>query len=186
MHAKLLTGGLLPLCTTLASNSIYEAFIGDEKADALLHGHSYTAHAVGCNVAKTSVLSMLELDTNGGWEDYKQDWTSPSGVANASVGDDRRLWSFWEKEFVREISYKREVESVIALGSVLAIALRDEGGKGYSSNAASELQRRLLEADGDFNIHCRVLGNVLYLMASMVTERESLVRIQERLMEGLS
>lgn len=40
VHAKLLTGGLVPLCSTLASENIYNAFLGLEKRDALLHGHS--------------------------------------------------------------------------------------------------------------------------------------------------
>ena len=40
VHAKLLTGGLVPLCATVASESVYNAFIGSEKRDALLHGHS--------------------------------------------------------------------------------------------------------------------------------------------------
>jgi dethiobiotin synthetase/adenosylmethionine--8-amino-7-oxononanoate aminotransferase len=181
VHAKLLTGGLLPLCATLASNSIYEAFLGDEKAEALLHGHSYTAHAVGCNVARTSLLSMLELDTNGTWEGYKQDWAVPLTLRRGA------LWSVWERDFVSQISHKGGVESVIALGSVLAVALSDEGGKGYSSNAASGLQKRLLEMGGDesFNIHCRVLGNVLYVMASLVSARECLRKIQKRLMDIL-
>ena len=51
-HAKLLTGGLVPLCTTLASDSIYNAFLSSEKRDALLHGHSYTAHAVGLSCSQ--------------------------------------------------------------------------------------------------------------------------------------
>ncbi len=183
MYAKLLTGGLLPLCTTLASNSIYDAFMGDEKADALLHGHSYTAHAVGCNVARSSVQSILDLDAGRDWEAYKQDWAVSSDVGLAE--DDTRLWSVWEKEFVSEISRKNDVESVIALGSVLAIKLMDEGTKGYSSNAADGLQARLSETDGEFTIHTRILGNVLYVMASLKSERESLANIQSRLIDGL-
>ena len=42
VNAKLLTGGLVPLCTTAASQAIFDAFLSDSKADALLHGHSYT------------------------------------------------------------------------------------------------------------------------------------------------
>ncbi|RAL63901.1 hypothetical protein DID88_003089 [Monilinia fructigena] len=76
VHAKLLTGGLLPLCTTLASESIYEAFLGDEKSEALLHGHSYTGHAVGCEVARVGLEKMQSLDTDkyGNWEGFRRDW----------------------------------------------------------------------------------------------------------------
>jgi dethiobiotin synthetase/adenosylmethionine--8-amino-7-oxononanoate aminotransferase len=55
VHAKLLTGGLLPLAATVASESIFGSFESDDKSDALLHGHSYTAHAVGCQVAIESL-----------------------------------------------------------------------------------------------------------------------------------
>ena len=49
-YAKLLTGGTVPLSATLASAAVFEAFRGDTAAQALLHGHSYTAHPIGCQV----------------------------------------------------------------------------------------------------------------------------------------
>ena len=123
-HAKLLTGGLVPLCATLASDSIYDAFLGAEKRDALLHGHSYTAHAVGCHVANTSLDMMMDMDRNGDWQAYKDDWAGP---ASLSALDKTRLdiWSVWSKDFIQRISNRQDVESVVALGSVLAISLRD-------------------------------------------------------------
>ena len=48
--AKLLTGGTVPMSVTLASSEVFAAFEGDTKAQALLHGHSYTAHPIGCQV----------------------------------------------------------------------------------------------------------------------------------------
>lgn len=50
-YGKLLTGGTVPLAATLASEEVFAAFEGNSKAQALLHGHSYTAHPVGCHVA---------------------------------------------------------------------------------------------------------------------------------------
>lgn len=116
MHAKLLTGGLLPLATTLASDSIFEAFLGGKKKDALLHGHSYTAHAVGCSVAETSVRSLIELDNSGGWEAAKQDWRAE--------GEETAAWSSWSQAFIAQISNLPSVNGVWALGSVLAIHLK--------------------------------------------------------------
>lgn len=49
--AKLLTAGIVPLSLTLATEEVFDAFKGDSKALALLHGHSYTAHPVGCAAA---------------------------------------------------------------------------------------------------------------------------------------
>ena len=46
-YSKLLTGGLVPLGITLASGDVFDCFLGDDKASALLHGHSYTGKLVG-------------------------------------------------------------------------------------------------------------------------------------------
>lgn len=46
-YAKLLTAGVVPLAVTLASSPIFDAFKGDSKLQALLHGHSYTAYPAG-------------------------------------------------------------------------------------------------------------------------------------------
>ncbi|MBX6377741.1 MAG: adenosylmethionine--8-amino-7-oxononanoate transaminase [Clostridia bacterium] len=49
---KGLTGGYLPVAATLATERIYEAFLGDAtSARALYHGHSYAGNALGCAVA---------------------------------------------------------------------------------------------------------------------------------------
>ncbi|SLM35393.1 onanonoxo-7-onima-8-eninoihtemlysoneda [Lasallia pustulata] len=136
VHAKLLTGGLVPLCTTLASESIFGAFLGADKSDALLHGHSYTAHAVGCNVARTAVGMMLDMEEDGAWDEYKWSWVrrlghelEPEGSVDLELikGD---VWSNWSKGFVTELSHREKVEGVVALGSVLAITLRDDTNAG--------------------------------------------------------
>jgi adenosylmethionine-8-amino-7-oxononanoate aminotransferase len=55
---------MIPLAATLATPEVFTAFEGDSKLDALLHGHSYTAHAVGCQVATTS-LELYKVGTAG-------------------------------------------------------------------------------------------------------------------------
>ena len=54
--AKGLTGGYLPLAATLATESIYGAFLGEPKK-TFFHGHSYTGNALGCAAA----LANLEI-----------------------------------------------------------------------------------------------------------------------------
>ncbi len=44
-------GGMLPLAVTLATEAVFDSFRGPGKLDALLHGHSYTAHPIGCAAA---------------------------------------------------------------------------------------------------------------------------------------
>lgn len=185
-HAKLLTGGLLPLCTTLASESIYEAFLSPDKTDALLHGHSYTAHAVGCDVARHSVQTMIDMESNKAWKPFQDKWIS-SGSAKATTAQEPGTWSLWSKTFVRDISFRDDVEGVIALGSVLAISMKDAAGSGYTSSAGAGLRDRLLQGDGDLEqvVHSRVLGNVLYLMTSMTTSPETVAAIEGMVVEAL-
>jgi bifunctional dethiobiotin synthetase / adenosylmethionine---8-amino-7-oxononanoate aminotransferase len=186
----------VPLCATIASESVFGAFLGSEKRDALLHGHSYTAHAVGCKVAEVSVREMVQMERMGAWEEFKTDWAGAPG--------EPEIWSNWSREFVSEISHAKDVESVIAIGSLLAISLNDHSGAGkflllcplehhltqlvigYASTAGSALQRKLFDGSisTGWNVHTRVLGNVLYLMASQTTTRETLGAV-ERLVRSV-
>ncbi|KAF2454956.1 onanonoxo-7-onima-8-eninoihtemlysoneda [Lineolata rhizophorae] len=195
VNAKLLTGGVLPLCTTTASESIFEAFLDDDKSSALLHGHSYTAHAVGCTVAITALKEMKGLEASEGWEAYRLEWNpglsdkdvvSPSPRAVCAKASSR-IWSMWSQDFVSQLSYKTSVDSVWALGSVLVIKLRDVHGQGYTSNAAAGLQKHLLngQAGESWSIHSRVLGNVLYLMTSMQSSPIVLKAISFAVLEAL-
>ncbi len=54
--AKGLTGGYLPLAATLATDAIYEAFLGERaEQKTFYHGHSYTGNALGCAAALASL-----------------------------------------------------------------------------------------------------------------------------------
>ncbi|EFE40511.1 hypothetical protein TRV_04743 [Trichophyton verrucosum HKI 0517] len=188
VHAKLLTGGLMPLCTTLASNEIFETFDSPHKSDALLHGHSYTANPVGCSVAMASLREMENMEHAGYWDEFVQDWkrttTTPAGNNARSLAQPE-VWSCWPQALVTDLSYADGVESVFAIGSVFCITLRDQHGGGYTSNAASGLQKKLTAGEGSFNIHSRVLGNVLYLMASVTSTREVLSKVETLLRKSL-
>ena len=187
VHAKLLTGGLLPLSTTLASESIFEAFLSSDKSDALLHGHSYTAHAVGCEVARESLRTMMDMEKKGAWSAFEDDWSGGRVAAGSSSSSRPSAWSMWSKEFVTGLSHRDDVESVLALGSVLAISLKDPAGSGYTSTAAIGLRDKLLAgtAGADQVIHSRVLGNILYLMASITSTQETLRGIEKTVTSAL-
>ena len=60
--AKGLTGGYLPIAATLATDEIYNAFLGEpSEGKTFYHGHTYTGNALGCAAA----LASLELfETN--------------------------------------------------------------------------------------------------------------------------
>jgi dethiobiotin synthetase/adenosylmethionine--8-amino-7-oxononanoate aminotransferase len=120
VNAKLLTGGLVPLAVTLATKEMFEVFNQGGKQDALLHGHSYTAHPVGTSVAVKSLELLKEL--------HKGDMSS-----------------VWSRAFVDSMSHHERIEGVICLGSVLALTLKAEGG--YTSLQATGFLDAL-RADG--------------------------------------
>jgi adenosylmethionine-8-amino-7-oxononanoate aminotransferase len=54
--AKGLSGGYLPLAATLATDRVYEAFLGDPAAGrTFYHGHTYTGNALACAAALASL-----------------------------------------------------------------------------------------------------------------------------------
>lgn len=184
VNAKLLTGGLVPLCTTTASQAIFDAFLSDSKSDALLHGHSYTAHAIGCSVANESLSTMAQLNDDGSWDIFKRNWDAIPSVPQSTNIDHCKPWSVWSQEFVVLLSHKSNVDYVWTLGSVLTISLKDATGSGYVSTAAADLRDKLLRRHfngSDWDIHSRVLGNVLYLMAAATTDSITVRGVEEKI-----
>lgn len=58
--AKGISGGYLPLAATLATDRIYEAFLGPHEAfRTFFHGHTYTGNALGC-AAGIASLDVFE------------------------------------------------------------------------------------------------------------------------------
>jgi len=52
---KALTGGVAPLAATIASRALFAAFYDDAPDKALMHGPTYTGHALACAVANASL-----------------------------------------------------------------------------------------------------------------------------------
>lgn len=60
--AKGLTGGYLPLAATLATETIYEAFLGD-SSKTFFYGHSYCGNPLGCAAALANLEIFRTEDT---------------------------------------------------------------------------------------------------------------------------
>jgi adenosylmethionine---8-amino-7-oxononanoate aminotransferase len=60
--AKGLTGGYLPLAATLASERVYEAFLGEyDELKTFFHGHTYTGNPLAC-AAALATLDVFERE----------------------------------------------------------------------------------------------------------------------------
>lgn len=59
--SKALTGGTLPLAATVATTEVFEAFLTENDADALMHGPTFMANPMGCAAANAS-LDLFETE----------------------------------------------------------------------------------------------------------------------------
>ncbi|KAK8619937.1 hypothetical protein V6N13_066433 [Hibiscus sabdariffa] len=166
--AKLMTGGIIPLAATLATDAVFNSFTGDSKLKALLHGHSYSAHAMGCTAAAKSIKWFKDPITN----------------LNITSEKSRKilLRELWDAELVQQISLHPSVSRVVALGTLFALELQADGSDaGYASLYARSLVQMLRE-DG---MYCRPLGNVIYVMCGPCTSPEICTRQLRKLYKKL-
>jgi adenosylmethionine-8-amino-7-oxononanoate aminotransferase len=61
---KGLSGGYLPISAVLATEEIYESFLGSPESDrTVFHGHTYTANPLACAAALANLKLMAERET---------------------------------------------------------------------------------------------------------------------------
>ncbi|KAG0173475.1 hypothetical protein DFQ28_007128 [Apophysomyces sp. BC1034] len=176
-YAKTLTGGLLPLALTVTKQSIFNTFFSDSKPGCLLHGHSYTAHPMGCAVAKQSIETLDKLALpDSKWAPFRDQWKDSS------------VWSMWNRDTIDQLSHLERVESVMSLGSILAVELKDTN-KGYGSMISQSIIQRMrhghFENAGGIQLFARPLGNIVYLMTSQITTPERVRQCEQILLECL-
>eukprot|EP00887_Chlorella_sp_A99_P001840 scaffold19.g1840.t1 len=166
-YAKLLTGGLLPLAATLASPAVFAAFESDSKLRALLHGHSYSAHALGCAAGVAALCLLPDPSLNPNACTPGGDGRAACARGGACAAPCGALAPLWDDAEVASLSAHPAVARAVALGTVLALELRAAEGGGYASNAALRVVERLREQ----GVYARPLGNVAYLMVGPMAER---------------
>ncbi|GAA5906316.1 uncharacterized protein JCM6883_005512 [Sporobolomyces salmoneus] len=191
-YAKILTGGLVPMSVTLASDAIFKSFLGENKVDALLHGHSYTAHAVGCGVANKTleILERMEEKQDGEWNKAKEEWSTStvSTLSSTSTSTSDPVWSLWSSSFVHSLSSHPRISGTLSLGTVLILHLSSTSS-GYTSTASESFLRRLRtqSKEGLFEgIHARPLGNVVYFMSSLNSDQGMLRAVEKSILEALN
>ncbi|MBU2019192.1 MAG: adenosylmethionine--8-amino-7-oxononanoate transaminase [Bacteroidetes bacterium] len=148
--SKGLTGGVLPLGLTVATDEIFNAFLDDEKSKALLHGHSFTGSAIACAAACAS-LDIFEKE---------ETWQRISQIVQ------------WHSGFKSKIHEHSAVFSVRQLGTILAVEINEKEQTGYFSTIRDQAYRYFL----DHGILLRPLGNVLFLNPPYCITEEELAK----------
>lgn len=156
--AKGLTGGSLPLAVTLTTEKIFEAFLGDSKAEALLHGHSFTANPLGCAAS----IASLELFA-------REETIANVKAISKAVSDGMAQFD--------GIAGIKEVRSI---GTVFALELHSDHG--YLSSAASKITDHCFKK----GLYLRPLGNVIYLLPPLCSSPAEIAWSLEVIKEGLT
>ena len=58
--SKALTGGTLPLAATVASRSVYDAFLSDDSSRAFMHGPTYAGNAMA-TVQSSDKIKVIDI-----------------------------------------------------------------------------------------------------------------------------
>jgi adenosylmethionine-8-amino-7-oxononanoate aminotransferase len=165
--AKGLTGGYLPLAATLATDEIYNAFLGEySEYRHFFHGHSYTGNPLGCAAA----LANLEI-----FEREKILENLPSKVRTME-GALRRFREIPQVVEIRQkglmvgIELKNQPEVTEGVEGEAPRALPVEG-----ATRAPRIAHRICLAARKKGLLIRPLGNVIVLLPPLsITEDEIL------------
>lgn len=145
--SKGITGGILPLAATIASNDLFDSFLGNDFSTALAHGHSYTANPVSCAAA----LASLDLHE-------QTDSLTQVGRIN------RRM-----ALHLRKLGDDPRIEHPRLLGGIAAFDLAGTDPS-YSAGAGRELASYAQE----HGVLIRPVGNVVYLIPPYCTTDEQI------------
>ncbi len=146
--SKGITGGVLPLGATAATEAIFDAFLSADRRRTFFHGHSYTANPIACAAA----LASLQL-----FDDESED-----DRVRIEVGHARHLAALRAHAGVR---------AVRQIGTVAAVELASVPG--YLSEIGRELAAYALQE----GVLIRPLGTVAYCLPPYCTSDDELDRV---------
>jgi adenosylmethionine-8-amino-7-oxononanoate aminotransferase len=155
--AKGLTGGYMPLAATLASERIYEGFLGaTSEYKTFFHGHTYTGNPLACAAA----IASLDL--------FKRERTL------VRIQPKIRLLASW----LAQVEGMREVKEVRQRGLMAGIDLGEHDPElRLGHRVVLEARRR--------GVIVRPLGDVIVLMPPLSISKQDLRRLVQVVAESI-
>ena len=157
--SKALTAGYLPLGVTAATESIYEAFLSDDRGKTFFHGHSYTANPLACAVG----LASLDL--------FRE-----NAVLDRVLALERQV-----RAGLEPLCRLSTVGDVRVIGGVGIVELKSEAPD-YLDHAGPRLAKAFL----DRGVLLRPLGNILYFLPPYVITDAEAAWVLEQIREVLT
>jgi adenosylmethionine-8-amino-7-oxononanoate aminotransferase len=128
--AKGLTGGTLPLAATLATDAVYEPFLGGyEEYRHFFHGHTYTGNPLGCAAALATLDKLRDGRLVGAVAEKARILRAalePS-ARHKNVGEIRQAGLMVGIELVADRETKARFAPADRVGYTLCLALRERG-----------------------------------------------------------
>ncbi|MBF0345732.1 MAG: adenosylmethionine--8-amino-7-oxononanoate transaminase [Nitrospirae bacterium] len=129
--SKGLTGGYMPLAATVASQRIFNAFLGDFKElKTLFHGHSYTGNPLGCACALACLDVFEKEDTIASLQPkvgFLTRWLKDVANKHPHVGQARGIGLMAGVELVRDRSSRAAYDYGQKVGWQVALKARQRG-----------------------------------------------------------
>jgi adenosylmethionine-8-amino-7-oxononanoate aminotransferase len=145
--SKGLTAGFLPMSVTVASETIYAAFLGDSFDKSLVHGHSFTANPLGCAAALASLQVFDDEQTLAKLPHIER----------------------WHRQGLATLAAHPLVQRVRVMGTIAAFDVV-AADAGYTSQIGAQLKAFFHER----GLLLRPLGNVVYLLPPYCIEESEL------------
>jgi adenosylmethionine-8-amino-7-oxononanoate aminotransferase len=155
--SKGLTGGFMPMGVTMASERLYEAFIGIDPKLTFFHGHSFTANPLGCAAALASLELLKQQPQCYGQFEQRH------------------------RQHLPQLTGHPRLEHFRSMGSIAAFDLIVDQ-PGYLQSLGRQLQRQCL-AKG---VYLRPLGHVVYLLPPLGISEAHLEQCYSAILQSLA
>ena len=155
--SKGLTGGFMPMGVTMASERLYEAFIGIDPKLTFFHGHSFTANPLGCAAALASLELLKQQPQCYGQFEQRH------------------------RQHLPQLTGHPRLEHFRSMGSIAAFDLIVDQ-PGYLQSLGRQLQRQCL-AKG---VYLRPLGHVVYLLPPLGISEAQLEQCYRAILQSLA
>ena len=153
---KALTGGYFPLAVTLATENIFQQFLGDYfENKQLFHGHTFTGHPVGCSAALQNIML------------YKKRNLIKQVKINAKYLG-KRLHEFEKSFVVGDIRYKGLLAGIeLAKNKKSIRILKDQ----------TKINYFIMKESLKMGVFLRALGNIIIVIPPLAIDRNDLEQL---------
>ncbi len=158
--SKGLTGGTMALGATSVTDEIFNAFKGESRYKALLHGHTFTGNPLAC----VSGLASMDL------------------FEKKECRDNIDRIDKSHQSFVQKLKGIKGASNPRSKGVVLAFEVQSKDQDGYASSMRDNLLGFFLSR----GIHLRPLGNTVYILPPYCITNEQLAKVYDSILEALA